>query len=91
MTQGTATKKPVEIHWLRYDKNKQSALYDWVVSFKDNLFKHFPNDGSDDLKVMTIEGSSYVVPDGYIIIRGVRGEYYPCEPGIFQETYNIIA
>jgi hypothetical protein len=24
---------------------------------------------------------------GYYIIRGVRGEFYPCKPDIFEETY----
>lgn len=28
------------------------------------------------------------VPVGHWIIRGVRGELYPCAPAVFQETYQ---
>lgn len=28
------------------------------------------------------------VPVGHWLIRGVQGEYYPCKPDIFEETYE---
>lgn len=28
---------------------------------------------------------------GDFIIRGIKGEYYPCKPDIFHETYDPIA
>lgn len=28
------------------------------------------------------------VPVGWWIIRGLRGELYPCKPDIFEETYD---
>jgi len=40
------------------------------------------------LQVNTLEGTSYEVPNGYIIIRGIEGEYYPCEAKIFDKTHN---
>lgn len=27
--------------------------------------------------------------EGDFIIKGVQGEFYPCKPGIFAETYEI--
>lgn len=38
--------------------------------------------------VKTLEGSSYDIPEGYIIIKGIKGEYYPCDPQIFKDSYN---
>jgi len=85
-----ATKKPVEIDY--YVWNAQLlALDEWVESFGDKMLDKFIFDSKEDhsIKVKTLEGTSYDVPLGYIIIRGVEGEYYPCEPGIFHKTYDI--
>ena len=87
---GTATKKPIPINWFRFEKltipNVQE-LGKWVMSFGD-IENPFIID-ENTLKVKTLEGTSYNVPDGYIIIRGIQGEYYPCEPNIFEESYDI--
>ena len=37
--------------------------------------------------VETLEGGHVVCPGDYII-KGVKGEYYPCKPDIFEETYE---
>ncbi|WP_096761194.1 hypothetical protein [Paenibacillus larvae] len=37
----------------------------------------------------TLEGHHIVCPGDYII-RGVKGEYYPCKPDIFTETYELV-
>ena len=93
MSYGKATKKPVEIHFFKWDKTKSELLRKWVDSFDQQTDEHFfahYNGHEVSLKVKTLEGSSYDVPDGYIIIRGVEGEYYPCEPGIFNKTYDVL-
>lgn len=36
--------------------------------------------------IQTLEGRMHATPGDYII-RGVRGEFYPCKPDIFEETY----
>lgn len=93
-TIGKAVKKPVEIHWFLYkgwSASHVKELMAWTQSFgKDfgDVFEFGATKGY--LKVKTLEGSSYNVPDGYIIIRGVQGEFYPCDPEIFKQTYNII-
>ena len=40
-----------------------------------------------DLMVRTLEGDMRARP-GYWIIRGVQGEFYPCDPDIFAATYE---
>jgi len=37
----------------------------------------------------TLEGGHIVCPGDWII-TGVRGEYYPCKPDIFAETYEPV-
>ena len=50
----------------------------------------FPNsDGTDELKVCTLEGD-HLVSFGDYIIQGVKGELYPCKPDIFEATYEKV-
>jgi hypothetical protein len=39
------------------------------------------------LIIVTLEGEM-VAPEGHWIIRGVQGEFYPCDPDIFDKTYD---
>lgn len=46
-----------------------------------------PADGA--LMIRTLEGDMRVSPGDYVI-RGVQGEFYPCKPNIFAQTYELI-
>lgn len=37
----------------------------------------------------TLEGGHIVCPGDYII-KGVQGEFYPCKPDIFEQTYERV-
>ena len=39
------------------------------------------------LKINTLEGKMLVRPGDWII-RGIKGEFYPCKPDIFEATYS---
>jgi hypothetical protein len=45
--------------------------------------------GITGLIIPTLEGD-YVAQQGDWIIRGVKGEYYPCKPEIFKATYEPV-
>ncbi|MBE0152969.1 hypothetical protein FOT80_26710 [Serratia fonticola] len=32
----------------------------------------------------------HIATEGDYIIKGVKGEFYPCKPDIFHETYDVI-
>jgi hypothetical protein len=40
-------------------------------------------------KIGTLEGS-HVVSKGDWIIKGIKGEFYPCKPDIFEATYEKV-
>lgn len=44
-------------------------------------------DASAFLVVATMEGDMRCGP-GWWVIRGVKGEFYPCDDEIFKQTYN---
>ena len=47
------------------------------------------NEDGKDPKIIieTLEGTMYASLGDYII-KGVKGEFYPCKPEIFKETYE---
>lgn len=49
-----------------------------------------PIDGYDMLIVGTLEGDHFASPGDWII-RGVKGELYPCKPDIFEATYEAVS
>lgn len=47
------------------------------------------NYDDDCLYIHTLEGIM-TAKKGSFIIKGIRGEFYPCEPNIFAETYEKV-
>jgi len=45
--------------------------------------------GDDIFMLKTLEGDMRVSPGDWII-TGVAGEKYPCEPDIFEQTYEAV-
>ena len=41
------------------------------------------------LIIKTLEGE-HLASIGDYIIKGVQGEFYPCKPDIFEETYELV-
>ncbi len=45
---------------------------------------------SDQLVIPTLEGE-HRANLGDFIIQGIKGEFYPCKPDIFEQTYKPVA
>ena len=43
---------------------------------------------SGDLMIRTLEGDMRA-RYGYYIVKGIRGEFYPCDADIFNSTYSL--
>lgn len=74
-------KKPVTIEAIQYDGSNYNEVSDFVGN--DVVAAH-----NGQLIVKTLEGE-LVAPIGDFIIRGVKGEFYPCKPDIFMMTYDV--
>lgn len=79
-------KKPVTIEAMQF-----LGTYDSYVEIKKFVGDHIrlynePCPKSLELVLETLEGDMVVYPHAYII-KGVRGEFYPCRRDIFEETY----
>lgn len=75
-------KKPVVIEAMLLD-NKSSIKVD-LVMWCDGKIR---DDGGIDIP--TLEGTM-TANVGDWIIKGVKGEFYPCKPDIFEATYNPV-
>ncbi len=40
--------------------------------------------------IETLEGKMYI-SNGDYIIKGVQGEFYPCKPNIFEDSYEEVS
>lgn len=45
---------------------------------------------NNGLVISTLEGKCLAKVNDYII-KGVQGEFYPCKPDIFEQTYEEVA
>lgn len=76
-------KKPVEIEAMRLGSHVQ-AVAEWAAG----AISLYPEGPDGPLAVIhTREGLMYAGPDDWII-KGVRGEFYPCKSDIFEATYE---
>lgn len=57
-------------------------------SVKDLIIEDCPG-GKAYCKIQTLEGMMIATEEDYII-RGLRGEYYPCKPDVFEKKYEVI-
>lgn len=87
-------KKPIPIDAFFIEKDNLKDLEKWVQSFGDSYGDHFKfiDQGADgaSLICLTLEGTSYNVSPKDVIIRGIKGEYYPCKKDIFKESYSPV-
>jgi len=72
-------KKPVVVEAIQFTGENWSEVENFVPVGKYN------DDGT--FSIVTLEGEMKVEKGDYII-RGVKGEFYPCKPDIFRETYE---
>lgn len=85
-------KKPVVIEAFQITPETRGDNKDWPNWLNEAWNKDFSEVGafyplSTTLLIHTLEGS-LVVSMGDWIIRGVKGELYPCKPDIFEATYE---
>ena len=78
-------KKPVVIEAVFYGGEED---YNFLRSFVGNAHPlHQMGDGR--VGITTLEGVMAASPGDWII-RGVKGEFYPCKPDIFAATYEAV-
>jgi hypothetical protein len=81
-------KKPVEIEAWLWDESKETFAKVGCKSMSSEGHSNHP-DLLKKLRIETLEGTMRVEKGDYII-KGVKGEFYPCKPDIFALTYDVV-
>jgi len=80
-------KKPVEIEAVQWNGENVQEIRNFL---KDNYsFSRENSNEPYELIIHTLEGNMTASP-GDFIIKGVQGEFYPCKPDIFLQTYEKV-
>lgn len=87
MTIHRARKKPVEIDYMVLSQANIDEVKAWVPGA--TYWSKPPMRAISGLMIPTLE-SPHEASFGDYIIRGVKGEFYPCKPDIFSITYDMV-
>lgn len=79
-------KKPVLIEAVLWNGVVVSEVTDWIrKALQNEAITRY----GDKVVIKTLEGDMIASPGDYII-KGVKGELYPCKPDIFESTYEMV-
>jgi hypothetical protein len=86
-------KKPVEINAIVWEGGDYKGLQkfcgmNWGRADAHEVIWSGPDDKEHVVLWNTMEEQWLCCPKGHWIIRGVEGELYPCDPGVFTKTYD---
>ena len=87
-------KKPVIIEAVQWNGINLEEIKDFVGNdLKYDYYKAAYEVGVAppvvDVTIHTLEGDMKAEVGDYII-KGVKGEFYPCKPDIFEQTYEFV-
>lgn len=81
-------KKPVTIQAIIFEDDTDTLIE--IADFlNEDLSVDYEDPENPVLKIETLEGTMKANVGDYII-KGVKGEFYPCKPDIFKETYRLV-
>lgn len=88
-------KKPVVIEAIQYNNINYGEVSTFtglaLVPQLESETAYIAGQGNPifSLVIPTLEGDMKAMP-GDFIIRGIKGEFYPCKPDIFEATYDKV-
>ena len=89
-------KRPVVIEARQFDGSPESAndICRWANNNQPemddpNIDYVLRKNEVSDMQCATLEGFMHVSVGDWII-QGVNGEFYPCKPDIFEQTYDPV-
>lgn len=80
-------KKPVVIEAIQFTRDNWPEVCEFTKGIASNMTIEKCPDGKCWCTVSTLEGDHKAM-EGDFIIKGVKGEFYPCKPDIFEKTYE---
>jgi len=87
-------KNPVTIEAVRWTGDNLKEIVGNFISMHPSAKKWTWEEyeqvvAKEGLKIFTLEGKRMASIGDYII-KGIKGEIYPCKPDIFEATYELV-
>ena len=88
-------KKPVVIEAMVFNYPPSAELLNWLGDSYSGVSKQRHPSAVGELEIKTLEDghdgrAKHVASEGDYIIRGIKGEFYPCKPDIFHASYEAL-
>ena len=86
-------KKPIEVEALQIHGNV-SEIKEFISEHEDAHINDYAwkaglGQPCTTVTIHTLEGNMKATDSDYII-KGIKGEFYPCRKDIFEETYELV-
>lgn len=81
-------KKPVTIEAVKWRGDNWPEVFKFINAPEGNM-ENYAQRPDGTLGIVTLEGTM-TANVGDWVIRGVKGELYPCKPDIFEATYDAV-
>jgi hypothetical protein len=82
-------KKPVVIEAVKFTRDNFQEIRDFTDFQAHSLTIERRINGIATCIIPTLEGQ-HIATEGDFIIKGIKGEFYPCKPDVFEQTYELI-
>lgn len=86
---GLYLKKPVVVEAWQFNGEDRCDWPAWVKGHASTALYYTDSGKPKYISIATLEGVMFA-NRGDWIIKGVKGELYPCKPDIFAETYDPV-
>lgn len=80
-------KKPVIVEAIQFTRDNWEEVLAFTMGKATKFTIERCPQGKAYCTIPTLEGDHIATEKDYII-RGVKGEFYPCKPDIFERTYE---
>lgn len=81
-------KKPVVVEAVQWTGDNIYDIHQFMYPVNPHYMKEFSN-RDDIIGIQTLEGM-HIANKGDWIIKGIKDEFYPCKPDIFEMTYESV-
>ena len=85
----TYRKKPICIEAVQFTRRNWGEIQSFTNNTAHTLWIERRINGNCTCIIPTMEGQHIAIENDWII-KGVKGEFYPCKPEIFDKTYELV-
>jgi len=81
-------KRPLVVDAMQLPPSNEGASDD-LIAFLHEMSEDWETEAGGYILIHTLEGDMVGSPGDWII-KGIKGEYYPCRADIFEATYDRV-